>query len=243
MQICQVAKLDLVDYLKAWDIQRQLSQARRQKYITDSLLLLEHPHTYTVGRSGKAAHILIDDRGLASLGASLYWVDRGGDVTYHGPGQLVGYPILHLPSLGLDAHSYLRALEDILIETLADFGIASSRVPGRTGVWVGNAKIAAIGVRIAGGVSSHGFALNVSPDLSYFRHIVPCGLADADVTSMQQILGRPLTVAEVIPSVIIHFANRLGLEMVDGHISQDEPIPVTKDSVALAHEERQHVVC
>lgn len=243
MKGCYILKLGLVDYLKAWDAQRRLAQARRQGHITDGLLLLEHPHTYTVGRSGQSGHVLIDEQAMASLGAALYWVDRGGDVTYHGPGQLVGYPILHLPGLGLDVHGYLRALEDVLMETLADFGVVSFRVAGRTGVWVGDAKIAAIGVRIAAGVTSHGFALNVNPDLSYFRHIVPCGLAGAGVTSMQQALGRPLTVAEVMPRVIAHFLGRFGLEPVAGAVPTEVLRTMADDSAALAQGEGQRVAC
>jgi len=211
---CQMHWLGLIDYGRAWDLQRALVRARKAGQIDDKLLLLEHPHTYTIGRMGTSAHILVDAARLAQLGATVYEVDRGGDVTYHGPGQLVGYPIIDLRRHGVDAHRYLRSLEETLIQTLAHYGITAGRCPGLTGVWLGDEKIAAIGVKIGGGVTSHGFALNVNTDMSYFAHIVPCGIVDKGVTSMARVLGRQVPVAEVVEVAARCFAAEFNLEVV-----------------------------
>jgi lipoate-protein ligase B len=199
---CQVQRLGLVAYQRAWELQHRLVGACRTDGLA-RLLLLEHPPTYTLGVRGKQEHLLLDEGALARLGASAVRVDRGGDVTFHGPGQLVGYPILDLSRWGEGPLWYVRALEAVLIEALAAFGVAAERSPGRPGVWAGGAKIASIGVHVSRGVTSHGFALNVDPDLRYFRHIVPCGLPDVSVTSMANILqarraeGRPVQDKEV----------------------------------------------
>jgi lipoyl(octanoyl) transferase len=214
---CHLRWLGLIDYREAWDLQRELAQARRAGEIGDTLLLLEHPHTYTIGRGGTADHVLVDAACLARIGATVYEVDRGGDVTYHGPGQLVGYPIIDLRRGNIDAHSYLRRLEEALIKTLAEFGIAAGRYPGYTGVWLGDEKIAAIGVKISGGVTMHGFALNVNTDLAYFQHIVPCGITDKGVTSLARVLGRPVSLAAVAYATARHFAEEFGCELkIDG---------------------------
>ncbi|MHB1006488.1 MAG: lipoyl(octanoyl) transferase LipB [Chloroflexota bacterium] len=212
---CEVHWLGTVDYQAAWDLQVVLVRARRAGEIPDQLLLLEHPHTYTLGRGAEAAHILLDRTRLRGLGVAVYETDRGGDVTYHGPGQLVGYPIVNLRrgDQSVDAHRYLRNLEETLIATLADFGVAAGRCPGYTGVWLGNEKIAAIGVKIAGGVTSHGFALNVNADLSYFRYIVPCGISDKGVTSLDRVLGRAVAMAEVVAVVAGRFAEVFACRM------------------------------
>ncbi len=180
-----------VDYQDAWQWQRRLEEARRAQRIGDVMVLLEHPHTYTIGRRGTRDHLLIDAAALDRLGAVCLEVDRGGDITYHGPGQLVGYPIIDLTRLGGDVTGYLRLLEGALIEALGRFGIAAGRLPGFTGVWVGQEKIAAIGVKVRSGITSHGFALNVATDLDFFRHIVPCGILDKGVTSMERLLATP----------------------------------------------------
>ena len=186
--ICTVRRLGLVEYQEAWAEQQRLAAACREDGDT-RLLLLEHPPTYTFGVRGRQEHLLLDPGRLAELGAAVHRVDRGGDVTFHGPGQLVGYPILDLRRWNQGPVWYVRALEQTLIEALARFGVAARRVPKRPGVWVGEAKIAAIGVRVSRGITSHGFALNVDPDLRYFSHIVPCGLAGVPITSIARELG------------------------------------------------------
>ena len=184
---CTVHRLGLVEYQEAWEEQRRLVEACR----TDGrgrLLLLEHPPTYTFGARRRQEHLLLPEATLAELGAAVHRVDRGGDVTFHGRGLLVAYPIFDLRRWNQGPRWYVRSLEETLIEALAAFGIAARQTPGRPGVWVGDAKIAAIGVRVSRGVTSHGFALNVDPDLRYFSYIVPCGLPDATVTSMDEVL-------------------------------------------------------
>ena len=193
--------LGRVDYQSAWDLQNRLRQERAANLIPDTLLMLEHPHTFTLGRSGKWEHLLVRQEALAARGIALYEVDRGGDITYHGPGQLIGYPILDLNSYGLDYHAYLRHLEKIIIQALATFDQPAFREPGYTGVWVptrGNgglrsAKIAAIGVKVdAAGITGHGFAINLNTDLSYFDMIVPCGIRHCRTTSLAQELNQPI---------------------------------------------------
>lgn len=208
---CLVAWLGQdVDYQRAWDLQRGLAAARSQGRIPDVLLLLEHVHVYTIGRRGNRHDVLLDEDGLRRVGASLYHTDRGGQVTYHGPGQLVGYPIILLLEHGMGPLAYVRALEEVLVRTLADFGIRGERVPGLTGVWVKNAKIAAIGARISAGVTMHGFALNVAPDLGYFDHIVPCGIRDRGVTSMACLLGQIVDTQDVAGALEGRFADVFG---------------------------------
>ena len=215
----EVRRLGLVPYPEAWALQNRLADARRAGLAPDTLILLEHPHTYTIGRSGTRDHVFLTDSELAVRGITCLDVDRGGDVTYHGPGQLVGYPIFDLgpqPDVG----RYLRNLEDCLIETLADFGIAAGRLSGYTGVWIGDRKIAAIGVKVSQGVTTHGFALNVSTDLSLFTHILPCGIPDKGVTSMALEVGRAPAMTEVEARVMAHFSNRFAVpETIAAHVA------------------------
>jgi lipoate-protein ligase B len=194
-----------------WERQRELAAARARGEIGDLLLLLEHPHVFTNGRRGDRAHLLADEAELARLGAVYLEVDRGGDITYHGPGQLVGYGIIHLEERRLGVREYVRGLERALIQTAAAFGVLASAVPGYTGVWVGNEKIVSIGVRVARGVAYHGFALNVDPDLSYFSRIIPCGIPDRGVTSLARLIGKPLTIDEVAPVCARELTAMLGL--------------------------------
>ena len=188
-----VLQLGLIDYATAFELQRSLVELRKRGEIGDVLLLLEHTPVITLGRNTKAEHVLASRQQLAAQGVEVFECDRGGDVTYHGPGQLVGYPIFDLrgftPKVG--AVEFVRRLEEVLIRTCADFGIAARRVAGRTGVWTeqSDAKVAAIGVHISRGVTSHGFALNISTDLEAFELIVPCGIADKSVTSLRRELG------------------------------------------------------
>ena len=185
-----VRRLGMIPYGEALELQRQLVASRRAGEIDDQLLLLQHPHVITLGTSAHAEHILVDEEQRALLGIELFETGRGGDVTYHGPGQLVGYPILDLKPDRCDLHRYIRDIEEALIRALATFGIAAGRKPGLTGVWVADEKIAAIGVRVSSGwITSHGFALNVSTDLAFFDSIVPCGIREHGVTSMQRVLG------------------------------------------------------
>lgn len=178
-------------------LQEQLVGQRQRTEIGDQLLLVEHPHVVTMGRNGHLTNVLASPEVLAATGIEYYETNRGGDVTYHGPGQLVGYPIVHLNEWKRDVHAYVRALEEVVIRTLADFGLVGERVTGATGVWVGEAKVCAIGVHLSRWVTSHGFALNVTTDLQYFQYIVPCGLSKP-VTSLRQ-LGVAVTLDEVKP--------------------------------------------
>ncbi len=211
MRCCALRQLGRVDYASALQLQQQLTSDRKQGLIPDQLLLLEHPHVITMGRNGHAENLLADDDIMARAGIAFYPTDRGGDVTYHGPGQLVGYPILDLRDWKRDVSAYVRAVEETIIATLAEYGIAAGRIPKLTGVWVGERKIAAIGVHLSRWVTSHGFALNVSTDLSYFQYIVPCGLT-RPVTSMAA-LGVRASLDEVGTRLAVHFARIFECEM------------------------------
>lgn len=214
-----VRRLGLVPYEEAWALQKRLADARRGGLIPDTLVLLEHPHTYTIGRSGTRNHVFLTEGELSARGITCLDVDRGGDVTYHGPGQLVGYPIVDLgpkPDVGL----YLRTLEGCLIDVLADFGIAAGRLSGYTGVWIGDRKIVAIGVKVSQGVTTHGFALNVSTDLSFFTHILACGIPDKGVTSIALELGAAPPMEAVEDAVIARFTERFLLSgMPAAHVA------------------------
>jgi lipoyl(octanoyl) transferase len=200
-----------MDYGQALELQQQLTSERKLGTIPDQLLLLEHPHVITLGRNGQMENLLASGEILSRAGIGFYPTDRGGDVTYHGPGQLVGYPILDLREWKRDVGAYVRAVEQVIIDTLADYGISAGRIPKLTGVWVGERKIAAIGVHISRWVTSHGFALNVATDLSYFQYIVPCGLT-RPVTSMAA-LGARASVEEVGRNLAAHFGRVFDCEM------------------------------
>jgi lipoyl(octanoyl) transferase len=205
-----IRRLGQVPYDDAWTLQNRVADQRRAGLVPDTLILLEHPHTYTIGRSGTRDHVFLNEEQLAARGITCVDVDRGGDVTYHGPGQLVGYPILDLgpkPDVGL----YLRHLEGCLIDVLADFGISAGRLSGYTGVWIGDRKIAAIGIKVSQGVTTHGFALNVSTDLSLFTHILACGIPDKGVTSMALELAAARAMSAVEEAVIARFCERFVL--------------------------------
>ncbi|MDO7851047.1 lipoyl(octanoyl) transferase LipB [Hymenobacter convexus] len=229
----QVQRLGLVEYVPTWELQEELMAAtlaiktlNRQAEATGDallptpnyLLLCEHPHTYTLGKSGKPEHLLLDDEALTAHHASFHRINRGGDITYHGPGQLVGYPILDLDNFRNDIHWYLRTLEEAVIRTLAEYGLNAGRIAGLTGVWLdweegalNPRKICALGVKCSRWVTLHGFALNVHPDLSYFGHIVPCGITDKAVTSLAQELGAApaVSVAEVQERLLRHLTELL----------------------------------
>jgi lipoyl(octanoyl) transferase len=213
MRKCELHDLGRIEYGQALELQRELVEKRKQGLIPDQFLILEHPHVITLGRNGRLENLLAGPEALRRAGISFYPTDRGGDITYHGPGQVVGYPILDLREWKRDVVEYVRAIEQVLIDALADFGVAAGRLAGRTGVWVEGRKIAAIGVHVSRWVTSHGFALNVSTDLSYFQYIVPCGLA-APVTSMAE-LGAAASRAEVIAALSRSFAGVFGCEIVE----------------------------
>ena len=207
-----VRRLGRVEYEAAVDLQKQLVEARRTGAIGDTLLLLEHPPVITLGvkTRGERTHIVASESALAAAGVTVFETGRGGDITYHGPGQLVGYPIFDLNPDRRDVHRYVRDLEEVLIRAATWFGIDARRVPGLTGVWAGEPgreeKLAAIGVRISRWITSHGFALNVGTNLDHFNLIVPCGIADRGVTSLSRLLGRDVTMAEAEDAVVRGFA-------------------------------------
>jgi len=213
MHSCCLRQLGRIDYARALQLQQRLVGDRKQGLVPDQLLLLEHPHVITMGRNGHAENLLADEDIMARAGIGFYPTDRGGDVTYHGPGQLVGYPILDLRDWQRDVGAYVRAVEETIILTLAEYGIEAGRIPKLTGVWVAERKIAAIGVHLSRWVTSHGFALNVSTDLSYFQYIVPCGLT-RPVTSMAA-LGVRASLEEVGARLAVHFARIFDREMLD----------------------------
>lgn len=244
MGVCQVHRLGIVPYAEAWALQDQLAREVAQGERPPTLLLLEHPPTYTFGRRGHAEHLLWDEAECRRRGVDVFWVDRGGDVTYHGPGQLVGYPILPLAPGGLrmtddagrprlpraDYVGYVRRLEEVIIRALAPFGVQGFRVEGMTGVWVrhpqaahGMAKIAAIGVKVdARGVSRHGFAINVCPDMSFWQGIIGCGLKGYAVTCMAEITDQPVSVAALLPPLVTAFGEVFGFIMQDVPLIREE---------------------
>lgn len=193
-------------------MQREVHQQRVRGECPDTLILTEHPHTYTLGKTAHESNLITDEAMLNKQGIRVFRIDRGGDITYHGPGQIVGYPILDLHDHYLDVHRFLRDLEQVIINTLAEYTIKAGRVEGLTGVWVDGAKIAAIGIKVSRWITMHGFAFNVNTDLNYFGNIIPCGITDKPVTSMQKILGRTLDINEVQKRLIYHFANVLNIE-------------------------------
>lgn len=206
----------LIGYPEALDLQARLVEQRRRGDIPDTLLLLQHPHVITLGSGSRAEHVLMPSGELAARRISVHRAGRGGDVTYHGPGQLVGYPILDLKPDGRDLHAYLRSLERVLVRALRTLGLDGRRDPAGTGVWVGGAKVAAIGIRVSSGwITSHGFALNADPDLSYFDAIVPCGLHGREVTSVSRLLGREVRAEDAAPAVVAAMAAEFGYGGVD----------------------------
>jgi len=196
--------LEKIDYKEAWDLQKSIFDLRYQNKIDDVLLLLEHPHTYTLGKTADRQNLIGTDEYLKKNKVAVYDIDRGGDITYHGPGQIVGYPIIDLNDWKKDTHKYLRALEEILIQVCAEFGLQAERNPKYTGVWIKESKIAAIGIKISRWISMHGFAFNVNTDLSLFNGIIPCGINDKEVTSLQKELGREINLQEVKSKILNH---------------------------------------
>jgi lipoyl(octanoyl) transferase len=210
----RVERLGTVAYADALELQRLLVRRRREGEIPDTLLLLEHPHVITLGTSAHRDNILLSEEDGRLLGIDVYDTGRGGDVTYHGPGQLIGYPIMDLKPDRRDLHRYMRDLEEVLIRSLMAFGVTATRKPGLTGVWVGSEKIAAIGVRVSSGwITSHGFALNVSTDLSYFGSIVPCGIREYGVTSLDRVAAQPVALSTVMSIAANAFCAVFGTQL------------------------------
>jgi lipoyl(octanoyl) transferase len=212
----RVEDLGPTAYREAWDLQKEVFASREAGRCPDTLLLTCHDHVYTLGKNTDDNHLLASREELGRAGADVVRVDRGGDITYHGPGQLVGYPILDLRNHHPDIHRYLRDLEAVLIDTLGDFGVEGGREEGYTGVWVSGAKIAAIGVKVSRWITMHGFALNVNTDLKYFDRIIPCGIGHLGVTSMEKILGERVPMRDVVASASKHFARRFNFSPPDG---------------------------
>jgi lipoyl(octanoyl) transferase len=218
---CCVIELGRLGYADAWDLQQRLVAARKAGNVPDLLLFCEHPHVLTLGRNGRAGHLRVPASALERMGVEFHHSNRGGNITYHGPGQIVAYPILQLGEIRRDVVWYVRKLEEVMIRASQAFGVSAFRVAGRTGVWARTAggappaeeKLGAIGVHISRWVTSHGFAYNIYTDLSYFDLIVPCGIADCRVTSLEQLLGRPVATAEVLPRLAAEFGRAFGLEM------------------------------
>ena len=204
----EIRRLGTIPYAEALTLQRDLVEERRAGRVPDLLLLLQHPPVVTLGVKGDGgrSNVLVTDERLAELGVEISETGRGGDVTYHGPGQIVGYPILDLKPDRCDVHRYVRDLEEVMIRVCADYSVTAGRIKGLTGTWVGNEKIGAIGVRISRWITSHGFAFNVTTDLADFQMIVPCGIIDHGVTSLEKITGRTLSIAEVEDRVAVQFA-------------------------------------
>jgi lipoyl(octanoyl) transferase len=217
-KICRVVRLGLVPYDQACNFQKRIVQARKKSVVPDVLLLCEHPHVITLGRNGRREHMLASDHLLGQMNVEFHSTDRGGDITYHGPGQIVGYPILDLAAHRRDVRWYVSQLEEIMTRATADFGVATKRVEGQHGIWVdtpvGEEKLAALGVHLSRWVTSHGFAYNVSTDLRFFDLIVPCGIVDKRPTSLERILGRAIHSSELRPRLIARFGEVFGCAMI-----------------------------
>ncbi len=218
-------ELGLTDYKEVWDLQKEILDFKKKNKFPDVILTTEHNHVYTLGKAGDRDHLLLNEEGLREKNISYYEIDRGGDLTYHGPGQIVCYPIFDLHNYTLDTHKYLRDLEEVVIRTLKEYGINSSRDEQYTGVWVGNEKICAIGIKISGWVTMHGLAFNVNTDLDYFGNIIPCGIFHKGVASMKKILGQEQNMTEVNEKLLQNF-----MQVFDIHVIT----PIDHDSLIKA---------
>ncbi len=239
MRTIRVIALGRTDYRECWEVQKRAFRLRGQGSVGDLLLLTEHNHVFTLGKGTDENHLLAGSDELAALGADVVVTDRGGDITYHGPGQIVGYPILDLRGFVPDLHRYLRDLEEVVIRALAQMGIAARRIAGYTGVWVGDEKICAIGVHTSRWITMHGFALNVATDLSMFGRIIPCGIFEKGVTSIEQVTGEPQRIDVVMPLVVQEFSSVFGAVMepharealtrtLEGESTELQPVKLVK---------------
>lgn len=209
-------------YRKIWDFQHQLHSLRLRNKIDDVLILLEHNHVFTLGKVAKREHLLIPEEKIKKEKIDLFEIDRGGDITYHGPGQIVGYPIIKLDDLYQDLHRYLRELEEVIILTLKDYDIKGTRIKGLTGVWVNEEKVAAIGIKVSRWITMHGFAFNINTDLNYFNMIIPCGIQNKGVTSLKKLLGYELDLNEVKNNLIKNFVNLFRYDEINKFYSIEE---------------------
>jgi len=219
---CAVYWLGMIDYQRAYEIQKKFLEERLVGRTDDALLLLEHTPVITLGKSGKLENILVSQEELAALGVSLVFIDRGGDATYHGPGQLVGYPIMDLRRREKDAHRYLRNLEEMLIRTLGDYGIKAGRDRSHAGVWYDNQEIAAIGLSLKKWITMHGFALNVNTNMAHFSLINPCGFKNRKAVSMKEVLGRELPMDAVRERLLAHFADAFNVQLEIGELTESD---------------------
>jgi len=209
-RIFDYSDLGFIAYDKAWDMQKEVFEKRVKNEIEDQFFLLEHPHTYTLGKTANRANLVGTKEFLEKNGISVFDIDRGGDITYHGPGQIVGYPIIDLKNWKQDTHIYLRSLEEVIIRTCTDYQLQTERNEKFTGVWIEDRKIAAIGIKVSRWVTMHGFAFNINTDLSMFDGIIPCGIKEKDVTSLSKELGREVDIQEVKQKLVQHFQNVFG---------------------------------
>ncbi|MGA7719558.1 MAG: lipoyl(octanoyl) transferase LipB [Ignavibacteriaceae bacterium] len=206
--------LNFIDYKEAWDLQKSTFELRHKKKLQDILFLLEHPHTYTLGKTADKKNLIGSDDFLSENKISVYEIDRGGDITYHGPGQIVGYPIIDLNEWQNDTHKYLRGLEEVIIRTCSFYNVIGTRIPKYTGVWIENRKIAAIGIKVSRWITMHGFAFNINTDLSLFNGIIPCGIPDKEVTSLEKETGNKADIREVKTLLVQNFKDVFGYDAV-----------------------------
>lgn len=200
--------LDFIEYDKAWDLQKEVFNLRTKNEIKDTFFLLEHPNTYTLGKTADKNNLVSNEAFLKKYDIKVYDIDRGGDITYHGPGQIVGYPIIKLSDWKEDTHLYLRNLEQVIIDVCSDYGLETGRIEGLTGVWIENRKIAAMGIKVSRWITMHGFAFNVNTNLDLFNGIIPCGITDKAVTSLEKELGREIDIKEVKEKLVEKFEKR-----------------------------------
>lgn len=211
-RIFEYCDLGKIGYQEAWDLQKSIFDLRTKNEIEDILFLLEHPHTYTLGKVADKSNLIYNERELKEKEISVFDIDRGGDITYHGPGQIVGYPIIDLKNWKQDTHLYLRNLEEVIIRTCADYGLQTGRKEKYTGVWLGERKICAIGIKVSRWITMHGFAFNVNTDLNLFNGIIPCGINDKEVTSLKKELNKEMDLGEVKDNIIKHFKDIFGYD-------------------------------
>lgn len=213
--------LDSIDYKEAWDLQKNIHLLRVENKIDDVFFILEHPHTYTLGKTADKQNLVGDQNYLKDNKISVYDIDRGGDITYHGPGQIVGYPIINLTNWKQDTHKYLRAIEEVIIQVCADYGLNGSRVDKYTGVWIADRKICAIGIKVSRWITMHGFAFNINTDLNLFNGIIPCGISDKAVTSLSKELQKEIIIKEVKEKIIHHFSKVFNYNQIEFKSKED----------------------